>query len=284
MIASFLDSWPLFRETYLAAWLVALLLSVVGVFVVVRDQIFVGAAIAQASTLGIAIGLCLGSEWSAEESFFRSDTFLSMVAVLFAVVTALITARGGAGTAAVESHEAITGFVFLLGGSAALLIIAHSPHGLDDVQRLLASSGIGATALDVVVLAVLTAATLLFVFMRRRALLLFAIDAPTARALGVRRRTDALAAAWLGLALGLSMRVSGMLYSFGCLVLPALIAKSLCPAALPMFVAAPLIAVTSSVAAAVIGNELDFNQAQMAVALLCGVLAAAWSGRALRRR
>lgn len=282
MIAAFLDAWELFGDSWLAAWLVALLLSVVGVFVVVRDQIFVGAAIAQASTLGIALGLCLGSEWSGEESFFRSDAFLSIVAVLFAVATALVTARGGA--ARVESHEAITGFVFLLGGSGALLIIAHSPHGLDDVQRLLASSGIGATRRDVVVLAALCAATLLFVFRRRRELLLFAIDPATARALGVKRRVDVLAAAWLGLALGLSMRVSGMLYSFGCLVLPALIAKSLCPAALPMFLAAPVIALLASVAAAVVGHACDFNQAQMAVALLCALLAAAWGGRAVRSR
>lgn len=282
MIEAFRDAWMLFGDSWLAAWLVALLLSVIGVFVVVRDQIFVGAAIAQASTLGIALGLCLGSEWSSEGSFFRSDSFLSIVAVLFAVATALVTARGGA--TRFESHEAITGFIFLFGGSGALLVIAHSPHGLDDVQRLLASSGIGATRRDVVVLAVLCAATLAFVAWRRRELLLFAIDPATARALGVRRRSDLMAAAWLGLALGLSMRVSGMLYAFGCLVLPALIAKSLCRAALPMFVAAPLIAVLASMAAAWLGHAGDFNQAQVAVALLCGLLAAAWGGRALRGR
>ena len=36
-----------------------------------------------------------------------------------------------------------------------------------------------------------------------------------------------ITSAWLGLAVGLAIRVSGMLYTFGCLVLPALIAKSL---------------------------------------------------------
>ena len=285
MIDAFIDSWPLFREIWLAAWLVALLLSLVGVFVVVRDQIFVGAAIAQASTLGISLGLCLGSEWSAEGSFFRFDAFLSMVAVGFAVIAALVTARGSGGGSTgrpADSREAITGFVFLLGGSGSLLIIAHSPHGLDDVQRLLASSGIGATSGDVAVLTVLCAATLLFVFARRRALLLFAIDSTTACVLGVRRSTDALAAAWLGLVLGVAMRTSGMLYSFGCLVLPALVAKNLCRASLPMFFAAPLIAVITSMAAAVIGNACDFNQAQLSVALLCGLLAAAWGLRAAR--
>jgi ABC-type Mn2+/Zn2+ transport system permease subunit len=282
VIADFLSAWPLFRESFLALWLIALLLSVVGVFVVVRDQIFVGAAISQASALGIALGLCLGSEWSAEGSFWRSDLFLALVAVTFAIAAALGTARAAA--VGRESHEAVTGFVFLLGSSGALLVIAHSPHGLDDVERLLSSSSFGATMHDVALLAIVAAASLLFVLTCRRELLLFALDQPTARALGVRRRLDALASAWLGLAIGVSLRSSGLLYSFGCLVLPALIAKSLCPATLPMLLVAPLVAVGASMAAALIGHAADFHPAHVTVALLCLLLAAAWAWRSVRHR
>lgn len=282
MIAQFLDSWPLFRDSYLAMWLIALVLAQLGVFVVVRDQVFVGAAIAQASTFGVALGLCLGSEWSAGGSFWRSDAFLSLVAVLFAAGAALAIARGPAVGA--ESREAVTAFVFLAGSSAALLLIAHSPHGLEDVQRLLASSGIGATAGDVAVLAALAAATLLFVVPLRRALLLHAIDPPTARALGVPRGLDLLSAGWLGLVLGVSLRASGLLYSFGCLVLPALVAKSVCRATLPMFFVAPLVAVAAAAGAAVLGHAWDYNPAQAAVALLCALVAAGWGLRAARRR
>ena len=82
MIDAFLDTWPLFRESHLAAWLVALLLGAVGVFVVVRDQLFVGAAVAQCSMLGIALGLCVGSAWGGEGTFWTSDPFLSAVAVV----------------------------------------------------------------------------------------------------------------------------------------------------------------------------------------------------------
>jgi zinc/manganese transport system permease protein len=281
VIDSFLDSWPLFREAHLASWLIALLLGAVGVFVVVRDQIFVGAAIAQCSTLGIALGLCLGAHWGGEGSFWTSDPFLSLVAVAFAVAAALAIARGPAVGA--ESREAVTGFLFLLGSSGSLLLLAHSPHGLDDVERLVASSSIGATQRDVALLAALAAATLLFLATSRRALLLFAIDAPTARALGVRRRLDVAAAAWLGLALGVSLRAAGQLHSFGCLVLPALIAKSVCPATLPMFLVAPAIAAAAAVAASLLGHAADFNPSQLTVALLCALLAAAWGWRAARR-
>ena len=59
MIEAFVDSWGLFADTYLAGWAVAVLLSLVGVWVVARDQIFLGAAVSQASTLGTAVAIWL---------------------------------------------------------------------------------------------------------------------------------------------------------------------------------------------------------------------------------
>ena len=45
MIAEFLDSWSLFGPAYLTAIAGAVLLSLVGVFVVARDQVFLAAAV-----------------------------------------------------------------------------------------------------------------------------------------------------------------------------------------------------------------------------------------------
>ena len=109
MIDSFVASWALFQYTYLAGWLIGLLLSLVGVLVVARDQIFLGAAVSQASTLGIAMGLGSGSLLGV--AWVQSEGFLSLMAVVFAVLAALFTARGG--MAGSESHEASTGWVFL---------------------------------------------------------------------------------------------------------------------------------------------------------------------------
>ena len=49
MIGRFLESWPLFHNAYLGGWLIGVLLATLGVLVVARDQIFIGAAISQAS-------------------------------------------------------------------------------------------------------------------------------------------------------------------------------------------------------------------------------------------
>ena len=60
MITRFLASWALFSQAYMTAWLIAIVLSLLGVLVVARDQIFFGAAVAQAATLGIAVAMVLG--------------------------------------------------------------------------------------------------------------------------------------------------------------------------------------------------------------------------------
>jgi len=277
---AFFDSWPLFRETYLAAWCIAALLGLVGVLVVARDQIFVGAAISQASTLGIALGMCVGAALVPEGSVWRSDHFLSVVAVVCAVVAALLIARSEA--VGKESHEAVTGFVYLFGASVSVLVIARSPHGLDEVQKLVASSVIGADMHDVSLFGGLGLATALLVFLRRRPLVLFAMDPLMARAVGVSRWWDGASAAWLGLVMGVTIRSAGMLYAFGCLVLPALVAKNVCRATLPMFLVAPVVAAVAAVCGFVAGNVLNYNEAQLTVALLCGLLGVAWLARSFR--
>src|SRR5207249_4628811 len=102
-----------------------ILLSLIGVVVVARDQIFIGAAISQASTLGIAAALWLGTVLP-ENSWIQTDAGLSLMAIVFSVAAALATARTG--TKEGESHEAITGWVFLFSASFAILVVTHSPH------------------------------------------------------------------------------------------------------------------------------------------------------------
>jgi len=276
VIESFLASWDLFHQTYLAGWLIALLLSLVGVFVVARDQIFIGIAISQASTLGIAIGMGVGSWLHLHDvAWLSSDGFLSGMAVVFAILAALLTARRG--EAGGESHEAITGWVFLLSASLSILLVAHSPHGLDEIQRLLSSSLIGATTRDVWTFAGLAGCTILALGIAHRRLLLFAMDAPMAAAVGMRVSWWAAGAAiWLGLVIGLSMRVSGMLYTFGILVLPALVAKNMCREVRIIFLISPVIALSVSAIGFVLANHYDYPPAQMTVALLSGLLVIAW--------
>lgn len=276
MIQNFVASWGLFHQSYLAGWLIILLLSLIGVLVVARDQIFIGAAISQASTLGVALTMG-ASVFFPEEQFpwIHSTLVLSAMAVIFSVIAASITGHGGASGR--ESHEAITGWVFLISSSLSILLVSHSPHGLEEVHRLLSSSIIGATAFDVWVFGILTAwtAALLTIFYRK--ILLFSLDPSMALAIGMRIRTwNVMTSAWLGLAVGLSIRASGMLYTFGCLVLPALVAKNLCKEVRYMFLVAPIVAFVIGVIGFVLAHSYDYPPGQMTVFLLCLLLVIVW--------
>jgi len=271
VIGQFLASWPLFAQVYLTAWLIALVLSLVGVLVVARDQIFLGAAMSQSATLGIALAL-IGS---SALPWLRFDSLPAILAVGFSVLAAVLTAWQG--DQRHDSHEARTGWVFLASSSGAILIVAHSPHGLAEIQRLLSSSLIGATTTDVWMFGVCALGTIVALTVWHPQVLLLALDPAMGLAAGMRMpRWHTALMLWLGLVVGLSIRASGMLYTFGCLVLPALIAKNLCREVRPLFIVAPCIAVSLAGIGCVLADATDSPPAQMTVALFSLALALVW--------
>jgi ABC-type Mn2+/Zn2+ transport system permease subunit len=283
VIELFVASWDLFHNTYLAGWGIALLLSLLGVFVVARDQIFLGAAVSQASTFGVALAIWLGGLGALHGlRWVHGELFHSLLAVAFSLIATLVTTRSTRERG--ESHEAITGWVFLVSASGAILLLAHSPHGLEEIQRLLASTLIGATAVDVVVFACLGVLTACILSRLYRPLLLLSVDPTMAVAVGMRTAVwSAAGAIWLGAAIGLSIRVSGMLYTFGCLVLPALAARSLAREMREMLLLSPILALVASALGFVLANAYDYPPAQTTVGLLCLALALAWLYRRGRR-
>lgn len=283
MIESFLSSWALFANAYLAGWLIALTLGLLGVIVVTRDQIFLGGAIAQASVLGIAVAICVGGlpalGWCA---WCNDDWTHTVVGGIFAVAGALATAAAHPRR---ETHEAITGWVFLTASCFAVLLLAHSPHGMDEINRLLASTIIGANGVDVAILAGLFVLVAAAAATWSAPLRLVLMDGEMASAVGLRvgAWNRALAIA-LGVAMGLAIHVSGVVFSFGCLVLPALVAKQLCREVGEMLWVSPLVALAAAVAGFVVANDRDLPPGQAAVAILCVLLAVAWAARRVRGR
>ena len=284
MIQDFIASWSLFRDSYLAGWLLALLLPMLGVLVVARDQIFVGAAVSQASLLGIAAALRV-TAWLglAGVSWLDGDVAVSASAGAFAILAALATAGGA--TRRGDSHESVTGFVFLASSSAAVLLMAHSPHGMEEINRLLSSTLIGATVVDVAVFSALLLVTAATLAARGAELVLLVMDHEMAEAVGVRVALwNVVLAVWLGLVVGLSNRVAGAIFTFGCLVLPALAARSFCREVRSMLWVAPLASLGTAAVAFVLAHGLDSPPGQTTAFVQCLLLVAAWLARFARRR
>jgi zinc/manganese transport system permease protein len=281
VIAEFASSWELFSDTYLAGWAVAVLLSLVGVWVVARDHVFLGAAVSQASTLGTALAIWLQGVTIMHA--VQADVLTFLFAVLASVATALLTSQpsrpGG------ESAEAITGWVFLVGSTLPVLLLAHSPHGLEEVHRILFSSILGASRFDVWLFMGLVLVTVLAVAKLRDRITLYAMDPEMAAAVGLPVGWWRVGTAvWLGVAVGISIHSSGMIYTFGCLVLPALVARKICREVRTMFVVAPIVALAAAISAFVLAHHYDLPPAQFTVALLCAALCIAWAWSHLGQR
>ena len=278
MIDEFLQSWDLFQHAYLEGWFMMVTLSVAGVVVVGRDQIFIGAALAEASTLGIALVLWLSGfatlgawPWLDHEG---TQIAFSFVFALSAALLMSMRARG------IGTFESVTGWVFLVGGSVSILLVYHSPHGLEEVHRILSTSMIGATRGEVWLHGALAVAVVAAVAWLRLPLLLVTLDEEMAQARGLSIKL------WsLGLSAGLAavispcIRAAGLPYTFGCLVLPALAARPLCRGPLSVFVVAPILGLVTSAVAFLLANHFDQPPGQVTVASLCVVAAATTVGR-----
>lgn len=272
MISGFLESWPLFQWTYLAALALAVALSTLGVVVVTRGQVFIAAAISQASLLGLAVNLWLG--WGAP----------AVAATAFSGAAALATARRRSHGTGVSADEA-TGWLFLACGSLSILVLAKQPVGLKEVQAMMASSVLGSSAGDAGVFGLLALGAVGLVFGARQRLVLLITDPTMASAVGMRVGLWVMGLALaLGLVTGLAVRATGLLFAFGCLVLPPLIAKNLCRDVAPMFWLAPVVALVSVLTGFVLAHHFDFPPGQVVVAGLAAALLAAWGWREGRER
>ncbi|MHC5065711.1 MAG: metal ABC transporter permease, partial [Planctomycetota bacterium] len=135
------------------------------------------------------------------------------------------------------------------------------------------SSLIGADRHDVYAFAALTGVCILLIALAHRQIILVATDPETALAVGIPQRRYALAStAFVGILLGCSIHTAGSLFTFACLVLPPLAAKSLCTTTRSMFVVAPILAGSSCFLAFMLADYYDYPPGQLAAGLLAGLV------------
>ena len=264
-----------FREPFMqlalgASLTVALVGAVLGVYVVLRRVVFVGAALSQLSASGVALAFLLGL--SPNPTAFG----VTLVAVsLFAFFT------GGQRL----SQESILGLAYAVASAATILLIGHTAHGTDDIMNLLFGNILAVTAGDLTVMAVACGAVLLVHALCRRPFLLVAFDPEMARTLGFRADLwNWLFYLSLGVAIASVTKVAGSLLTFSFLVIPAMTALVLVNRTWLVFA----VAIASAVLAAVAGLWASFSYdlptgASMVVASTALLALSATAGAVTRR-
>jgi zinc transport system permease protein len=204
----------LFREALYGALVIALACSVIGVYVVLRRIVFVGAALAQISSAGIALALWLAGAGIALGPLGH-PTVMSLLLTLVAVMFFASGARGRV------PPDATIGVTYAVAAALGILLIAKAASG-EAHDIFLSGNILGITRSDTLVLLGVAVPVLLVHFAFYKELLFVSFDRETARTLGYNVRWwDLLLYLTLGVVIASAMQFAGVMLVFNFLVLPA---------------------------------------------------------------
>jgi ABC-type Mn2+/Zn2+ transport system permease subunit len=215
----------LFRNAVLGGLLVALVCSLLGVYVVLRRMVLLGVALPQAGAAGLAAAFWLTGHAHEPGGTHTAALAGSLLATFGALGLLLAAQRGGRSPA-----EWSVGALFAVASAATVLFVALNPMGDLEVTNLLRGELLVLSDADLVLLALASGAALLLFFAFRREILLASFDPEFAQTVGRKpARADALLFLLLGGVIALGVMDAGPLVVFGFLVLPALAALRVAP-------------------------------------------------------
>ncbi len=210
-----IDTVLLFRESLYGTLVIAAACSVLGVYVVLRRIVFVGAALAELSSAGIALAL-----WLAGQGFAMGLTTHPIAVSLMVTLAGVLFFGSGSGRGRIPP-DATIGVTYAVAGAAGILLISKAAAG-EAHDLFLHGNILGITRGDTIVLLAVAIPVLLAHTIFYKEFLFVSFDRETASTLGFR------AGFWnlflyltLGLVIAFAMQFAGVMLVFNFLVLPA---------------------------------------------------------------
>ncbi len=268
----------LFRDALYGALLIALACSVLGVYVVLRRIVFVGAALAQISSAGIALALFLGGIGFGGFGLARHPVALALIVTLgFALVFA------GSGKNRIPP-DAMLGAAYAAAGATGILLIAKAATG-EAHDIFLQGNILGITRADMYVLLGVSVPVLLVHAVFYKEFLFVSFDRETARTIGYNVTFwNLLLYLTLGLVIAFAMQFAGVMLVFDFLVLPAVAGLLVAQTMAGMFT----VAIGSALIAATVGFglsvPLDLPTAPTIIAISGVIVSIAWLIRLAQQR
>jgi ABC-type Mn2+/Zn2+ transport system permease subunit len=219
----------LLRNSVYTSVLIGLTCPLVGVFLVMRRLVFMGVALPQISSTGIAIALSLplwlgfhttdhGSQSAHTLAFAGSMTF-SLVAIL---VLAFLERRGRG------QPEGRLGTAYVVAAAFSILLLAKNPYGEIGLLDLLKGEVITISDFDLALTAATLALVLAALGLFHKELLLVSFD--RVMAITLRKNVvfwDVLLYLMIGLTVSMAVLSVGPLIAFGFLLIPVLTAHAI---------------------------------------------------------
>ncbi len=235
----FTDS--LLRMPLIALVLAGLMCAYLGLFVILKRVVFLGAALAEVSSAGIAAAML---------------TKLNPVIGSLAFVLGAVGIFSGRSKRGIP-QEASVGIGYAFAGALAILLI-HLGSGEAHMLDILTGCIIGVETADVWIMFWVFIATVLVHWLCFKEFLFSSFDPETARSQGVNvRLLDIILFLTLGVAVAVGIRSVGTLVTFAFLVAPAAGALALARSMKAAIIAAPIFAVIPSVVGYYLSYRFD---------------------------
>jgi ABC-type Mn2+/Zn2+ transport system permease subunit len=268
----------LLRNSINTSVLIGLTCPLVGVFLVMRRLVFMGVALPQISSTGIAIALSLpmwlgfhttdhGSQSAHSLAFAGSMTF-SLVAIL---VLAFLERRGRG------QPEGRLGTAYVLAAALSILLLAKNPYGEIGLLDLMKGEVITISDFDLALTAATLALVLATLGLFYKELLLVSFDREMA--ITLRKNVvfwDVLLFSLIGLTVSMAVLSVGPLIAFGFLLIPVLTAHLVSRNMRQLMVLASLIGGMAAFLGFCIAYKWDMPVGPTDVVLLGVLYATAW--------
>jgi ABC-type Mn2+/Zn2+ transport system permease subunit len=215
----------LFRNAILGGLGVALLCSILGIYLVLRRLVLIGVALPQAGSAGIAAVFWLTGH-SHEAGGTHTVVLAGSLLATFGALALLVAAQRRSRSPA----EWGVGALFAISSAATILFVALNPKGDIEMAGLLRGELLAISSGELRVLAVVLLVVAALFALFRRDLLLTSFDREFARTIGREpTRYDSLLYGLIGASIAVGVMTAGPLVVFGFLVLPALAALRIAP-------------------------------------------------------
>jgi ABC-type Mn2+/Zn2+ transport system permease subunit len=270
----------LLRNSVYMSLLVGLACPLVGVYLLLRRLVFVGVALPQISSCGIAFAFALHA-WGVVAHAEGSEHLLALVGssvfALTALLILLVLERRGRGLV-----EGAVGAGYVLAAAWGILLLVKNPYGEHGLLDRLKGEIIAISTTDLVLTGSVFAVAVLALTLCQKEFMLVSFDRDLAVTLRKNVRFwDVFLFALIGLTISVAVLSVGPLVTFGFLLLPALAAHLLAANMRQFTLLASMTGGTVALAGFALAYRCDLPVGPTDVALLGAVYASAFLLRRL---
>jgi zinc/manganese transport system permease protein len=260
MLSIFHDSF--LHTALVASLIVGAVCAYLGVYVVLRRVVFVGAALAQVSSAGVGLALCTA----------KNPSLVSLILTLGGVAAFSVKTKDRRTT-----QESLIGVGYAVASALAVLFVAKSAQGEAHMLDVLSGNILTVTPPQVWWMAGASVVAIAMHTLLSKQFLFSMFDSETAQASGMRTGAwDLLFFLILGVIISLAIRLAGTLLVFAFLVVPAVTGLLLSQRLSRIAAVAIASASTSTVVGLWASVRLDLPSGPAIVAVSFVLLAVAW--------